>query len=207
MTPQNLSGFLKSHWPLAVIAIAVAVLAFAAGALTSNRSVANEPTPATVSGSPPSYTPSPPTPLPTNVAGGASASACEGFLAPSGICVPETTPSSSAVWGPAYSGVEIGLSGGRKLQLPSDVYIAGLIDNAYCGPFIDNEVATPCPPTPLYTLKKGNSVVLIDFDGNIDGDGSTFHPSDFSIDFFAISESDVWDPAAFPFLPVSSNGD
>ena len=43
MTSQKLAGFLKSHWSLAVIAIAVAVLAFAAGALTSNRGVADEP--------------------------------------------------------------------------------------------------------------------------------------------------------------------
>ena len=43
MTSRKLAGFLKSHWPLAVIAIAVAVLAFAAGALTSNRGAADEP--------------------------------------------------------------------------------------------------------------------------------------------------------------------
>lgn len=35
------AGFLKSHWPLAVIAIAVEILAFAAGALTSNRGAAD----------------------------------------------------------------------------------------------------------------------------------------------------------------------
>ena len=46
MTSQKLAGVVKSHWPLAVIAIAVAVLAFAAGALTSNRGAADEPTPA-----------------------------------------------------------------------------------------------------------------------------------------------------------------
>ena len=204
MTSQKLAGFLKSHWPLAVIAVAVAVLAFAAGALTSNRGAADERTPA--SGASPPYTPSPPTPLPANAAGEASASACDGFLAPSGICIPETTPGSSPGWGPVYSGVEITLSGGRKLQLPSDVYIAGVIDNVYCGPIINN-TPTPCPPPPLYTLKKGNSVVAIDFDGNIDGDGNAFRPADFPSDFFAISEGDVWDPAAFPFLPVSRNGD
>ena len=43
MASRKLAGFLKSHWPLAVIAIAVAVLAFAAGALTSNRGAADEP--------------------------------------------------------------------------------------------------------------------------------------------------------------------
>ena len=47
MTYQKLAVVLKSHWSLAVIAIAVAVLAFAAGMFTSNRGAANEPTPAT----------------------------------------------------------------------------------------------------------------------------------------------------------------
>ena len=43
MTSQKLAVVVKSHWPLAVIAIAVAVLAFAAGALASNRGAADEP--------------------------------------------------------------------------------------------------------------------------------------------------------------------
>ena len=45
MTSQKLAGVLKSHWSLAVIAIAV--LAFVAGMFISNRGAANEPTPAT----------------------------------------------------------------------------------------------------------------------------------------------------------------
>ena len=52
MTSQKLAGAVKSHWPLAVIAIAVAVLAFAAGALASNRGAADEPTPAAATSNP-----------------------------------------------------------------------------------------------------------------------------------------------------------
>ena len=199
MTSHSLARFLKSHWPAAIIA--VAVLAFLAGAFTSNRGVADEPAPATTGGSPPAYTPSPPTPLPTAAAGGASSS-CVGFLAPSGICIPEPTPASSSGWGPAYSGVEITLSGGRTLELPSDVYIAGRIDNVFC---YVGDGAPPCPQTPLYMLKKGDSVVEIDFNGNVEeGDGSPFRPSDFAGvlgEFFSIDGNDVWDPEAFPFLP------
>ena len=133
MTSQKLGDFLKFHWPVVVILAAVA--ASAAGAFASNRSAADETETAPASGAPPSRAPSP-----TNAAGGESA---------------------SAGWGPAYSGGEIGLSGGRKLRLPPDVYIAGVIDNVYCGP-------SSCPPTPLHTLKRGDSVVMIDADGNID---------------------------------------
>ena len=158
MTPQSLARLLKSRWPFAVVA--VAVLAFLAAALISNRGVADEPAPATTSGSP--------------------------------------TPASSSGWGPAYSGGQITLSGGRTLELPSDVYIAGRIDNVFC---YTGDNAPPCSQTPLRVLKKGNSVVLIDSDGKVDGDGSAFRPSDFTGEFFSIDGNDVWDPAAFPFLP------
>lgn len=162
---------------LPLVVILAAVAAFVAVLLISNRDAADKPTPA--SGAPP-------TPSLANAAGGAN---------------------SSAGWGPAYSGGEIRLSGGRKLQLPSDVYVVVKINNVYCGPFVDNAAAAPCPPTPLYTLKRGNSVVLIDFDGNIDeAAGDSFRPSDFT-EFFAIDEDDVWDPSAFPFLHVSRRDD
>ena len=182
MASQKLGDFLKSHLPLIVILAAIA--AFVAVSLISNRDAADEPTPA--SGAPPS-----PAPSSTNAAEEASA---------------------SAGWGPAYSGGEIRLSGGWKLQLPSDVYVVVRIDNVYCGPFVDNAVATPCPPTPLYTLKRGDSVVLIDGDGNIDeAAGDSFRPSDFTAEpfagLFAIDENDVWDPSAFPFLHVSRRDD
>ena len=121
---------------------------------------------------------------------------------PASSAPPAPTPSPPAdfsSWGPAYSGIEIRLSGGRTLQLPSDVYLAGRLDSVYCGP-------APCPPTPLYTLKRGDSVVLIDANGNIAADEDDFRPSDFTdetfADFFAIDENDVWNPAAFPFIPV-----
>lgn len=127
MASPKLGDFLKSRLPLIVILAAVA--AFVAVLLISNRDAEDEPETAPTSGAPPS-----PTPSPTNAAGGAN---------------------SSAGWGPAYSGGEIRLSGGWKLQLPSDVYVVLRIDNVYCGPFIYNAVATPCPPTPLYTLKRG----------------------------------------------------
>ena len=195
MKSQSLAKFLKSPLPFAVVA--VALLALLAAALISNRGVADEPAPATTGGFPPSYTPSP---LPTAAAGGASSS-CVGFLAPSGICIPEPTPASSSGWGPAYSGVEITLSGGRTLELPSDVYIASVTDNVFC---YAGDNAPPCPRTPLYMLKKGDSVVEIDFNGNIEGDGASFRPSDFTGvlgEFFSIDGNDIWDPAAFPFLP------
>ena len=108
------------------------------------------------------------------------------------------TPARSSGWGPAYSGGKITLSGGRTLELPSDVYIAGRIDNVFC---YTGDNAPPCSQTPLRVLKKGDSVVLIDSDGNVDGDGSAFRPSDFTGEFFSIDGNDVWDPAAFPFLP------
>ena len=111
------------------------------------------------------------------------------------------TPARSSGWGPAYSGVKITLSGGRTLELPSDVYIAGITDNVFC---YTGDNAPPCSRTPLYMLKKGDSVVEIDSDGNIEGDGSLFRPSDFTGvlgEFISIDGNDVWDPAAFPFLP------
>lgn len=182
MTSPKFGDFLKSRLPLIVILAAVA--AFVAVLLISNRGAEDEPTPA--SGAPPSRAPLSPTPSPTNAAGGAN---------------------SSAGWGPAYSGGEIRLSGGWKLQLPSDVYVVVKINNVYCGPFVDNAAATPCPPTPLYTLKRGDSVVLIDAYGNIDeAAGDSFRPSDFT-EFFAIDEDDVWNPSAFPFLHVSRRDD
>ena len=183
MTPQNLARLLKSRWPFAVVA--VAALAFLAAALISNWGVEDEP---------------PPSPSPTAAEVGAISN-CDGFLAPSGVCIPEPTPASSSGWGPAYSGVEITLSGGRTLELPSDVYIAGITDNVFC---YTGDNAPPCSRTPLYMLKKGDSVVEIDSDGNIEGDGSLFRPSDFTGvlgEFFSIDGNDVWDPAAFPFLP------
>ena len=127
---------------------------------------------------------------------------------PASSAPPMSTPSPPAdfsSWGPAYSGEEITLSGGRTLQLPSDVYIAGLIGSVYCGPIVNN-MSPPCPPAPLYTLKRGDSVILIDADGNIAADKDDFRPSDFTDEafagFFAIDENDVRNPAAFPFIPV-----
>ena len=182
MTSPKLAGFLKSHWPLAVIAIAVAVLAFAAGALTSNRGAADESTPAT-SGAPPPYTPSPPTPLPTSVAGGASASACDGFLAPSGICIPENTGVTTYYTsGLTTTGTEIGLSSGRVLQLPPDVYIENSIALVSCDP-----EASFCPETPAYKLRRGDAVVWIDYHG---------------VPYPTIE----WDADTFPFLPVTTGG-
>ena len=169
MKSQKLAGFLESHRPLIIIAIAV--LAVVAAALISNPRASDELTPA--SAAPPAPTPSP--------------------------------PADFSSWGPAYSGGEITLSGGRTLQLPSDVYIAGLIDSVYCGPIVNN-TPPPCPPAPLYTLKRGDSVILIDANGNIAADKDDFRPSDFTnetfADFFAIDENDVWNPAAFPFIPA-----
>ena len=127
---------------------------------------------------------------------------------PASAAPPAPTPSPPAdfsSWGPAYSGGEITLSGGRTLQLSSDVYIAGRIGSVYCGPIVNN-TPPPCPPAPLYTLKRGDSVVLIDADCNIAADKDDFRPSDFTdeafADFFAIDENDVWNPAAFPFIPA-----
>ena len=171
MKSQKLAGFLESHRPLIIIAIAV--LAVIAAALISNQRASDEPTPAPASAAPPMSTPSP--------------------------------PADFSSWGPAYSGGEITLSGGRTLQLPSDVYIAGRIGNVYCGPIVNN-TPPPCPPTPLRILKRGDSVVLIDANGNIAADKDDFRPSDFTgeafADFFAIDENDVWNPAAFPFIPA-----
>ena len=169
MKSQKLAGFLESHRPLIIIAIAV--LAVVVAALISNRRAADDPAPA--SAAPPAPTPSP--------------------------------PADFSSWGPAYSGGEITLSGGRTLQLPSDVYLAGRIDNVYCGPIVNNTPPS-CPPAPLRVLKRGDSVVLIDANGNIAADKDDFRTSDFTnetfADFFAIDENDVWNPAAFPFIPV-----
>ena len=192
MAPQKLAGFLKSHWPLAVIAVAVAVLAFAAGALASNWGAADERTPADAP------TPTVPPELyytPTNeewekarqerierektrVVSGADS---ENRSGRSKIIITTPLPRSTAE--AQFREAPLGralyfVAGDKVIFLPEGVERSRWITAISC--YGDLPV---CPEAPVTILKKGEATVSLDAYGDV-------VPGLFDTD----------DPDAFPFL-------
>ena len=187
MTPQNLAGFLKSHWPLAVIAIAVAALAFAAGALASNRGAANQPTPAVAP------TPTVPPALddtPTDEEferalrefeakqaaspGNDDADDRLGFKYTPRSPVPRSTAEAQAMEAPPGRALYFAASD-KVIFLPEGVRDVGSVVSIAC-------YHPDCPATPITVLKKGEATVSLDAYGNV------------------VPYYDTDDPDAFPFL-------
>ena len=196
MTSQKLAGVLKSHWSLAVIVIAVAVLAFAAGMFTSNRGAANKPTPAV--GTDPAVAPTPTVPpelyyTPTNeqweiwrqerierekkrIASGADS---ENRSGRSELIILTPTPLSTAE--ALFREVPLGralyfVASDKVIFLPEGVEKTGSIVSSSC--YHEN-----CPAPPITLLKNGDATVSLDAYGNV-------VPGLFDSD----------DPDAFPFL-------
>ena len=196
MTPRKLAGFLKSHWPLAVIAVAVAVLAFAAGALASNRGAADERTPAAATSNP-AGAPTPTVPpelyyTPTNEEFTESLRALERKRAASGnddkkdglgskytprSPVPRSTAQARA-WAAPEGRALYFVAGDKVIFLPEGVERSRWITSISC--YGDLPV---CPEAPVTILKKGEATVSLDAYGDV-------VPGLFDTD----------DPDAFPFL-------
>ena len=194
MTSEKLAGVVKSHWPLAVIAIAVAVLAFAAGALTSNRGVADEQTPAAATSNPATApTPTvPPYHTPTKKEFAESLRALERKQATSGnddkkdglgfkytprSPVPRSTAQARA-WAAPEGRALYFVAGDKVIFLPEGVERSRWITSISC--YGDLPV---CPEAPVTILKKGEATVSLDAYGDV-------VPGLFDTD----------DPDAFPFL-------
>lgn len=194
MTSQKLAGVLKSHWPLAVIAIAVAVLAFAAGMFTSNRGAANEPTPAVGTNSAVTPTPTIPPELyytPTNEEFERALRELEGKQAASGnddedgrlgfkytpppSPVPRSTAEAQFMEAPLGRALYF-VASDKVIFLPEGVEETGSIVASSC--YHEN-----CPAPPITLLKSGDATVSLDAYGDV-------VPGLFDTD----------DPDAFPFL-------
>ena len=197
MTSQKLAGVLKSHWPLAVIAISVAVLAFAAGMFTSNRGAANEPTPAVGSNSAVTPTPTVPPELyytPTNEQWeiwqqewierekkrGISGADSENRSGRSELIILTPPPLSTAE--ALFREVPLGralyfVASDKVIFLPEGVEKTGSIVSSSCYHHEN------CPAPPVTLLKNGDATVSLDAYGDV-------VPGLFDTD----------DPDAFPFL-------
>ena len=197
MTSQKPAGFLKSHWPLAIIAIAVAVLAFAAGMFTSNKDAPDEPTPAVGTNSAVAPTPTVPPELyytPTNeqweiwrqerderekkrIASGADG---ENRSGRSRVIILTPTPRSTAE--ALFREVPMGralyfVASDKVIFLPEGVEKTGSIVSSSCYHHEN------CPAPPVTLLKNGDATVSLDTYGDV-------VPGLFDTD----------DPDAFPFL-------
>ena len=197
MTSQKPAGFLKSHWPLAIIAIAVAVLAFAAGMFTSNRDAPDEPTPAVGANSAAVPTPTVPPELyytPTNeqweiwrqerderekkrIASGNDDE--DGRLGikytPPPSPVPRSTAEALFMEAPLGRALYF-VASDKVIFLPEGVEETGSIVASSC--YHEN-----CPAPPITLLKNGDATVSLDAYGDV-------VPDLFDTD----------DPDAFPFL-------
>ena len=196
MTSQKPAGFLKSHWPLAIIAIAVAVLAFAAGMFTSNKDAPDEPTPAVGTNSAVAPTPTVPPELyytPTNeqweiwqqewierekkrIASGADSENRSGrseliILTPT----PRSTAEARARAAPGGRALYF-VSSDKVIFMPEDVKQIGWITALAC-------YHPGCPEPPITVLKRGEATVALDAYGNV-----------------VPYSDDTDDPDAFPFL-------
>ena len=199
MASRKLAGFLKAHWPLAVIAIAVAVLAFAAGALASNRGAEDERTPADAASNP-AAAPTPTVPpelyyTPTNEEWerarqerierekkrGVSGADSENRSGRSKIIITTPLPRSTAEaqFRAAPEGRALYFVAGDKvIFLPDGVERSRWITSISCYGGLP-----VCPEAPVTILKKGEATVSLDAYGDV-------VPGLFDTD----------DPDAFPFL-------
>ena len=170
MRSQKLAGFLKSHWTLAVIAVAVAVLAFAAGALASNRGAADEQTPAAA---PPPTVPPELYYTPTNEEFTESLRALERKRAASGnddkkdglgskytprSPVPRSTAQARA-WAAPDGRALYFVSSDKVIFLPEGVKRTRWIPSVSCGRI--------CPAAPITVLQRGEATVSLDAYGDV----------------------------------------
>ena len=194
MTSQNLAGFLKSHWYLAVIA--VAVLAFAAGMLTSNRGASDEPRPGV--GVNPAVAPTPTVPpvlyhTPTNEEFERALRELEGKQAASGNYdeddrlgfkyTPPPSPLPRSTAEALFREAPLGsalyfVAGDKVIFLPEDVERSRWITAISCYGGLP-----VCPEAPVTVLKKGEATVSLDAYGDV-----------------VQGLFDTDDPDAFPFL-------
>ena len=180
MTSQKLAGVVKSHWSLAVIAIAAAVLAFAAGALASNRGAADEPTPAAATSNPAaSPTPTVPPELyytPTNEEWerarqerierekkrGVSGADSENRSGRSKIIITTPLPRSTAeaqFRAAAPGSALYFVASDNVIFLPEGVKRIRWIPSVSCGRI--------CPAAPITVLQRGEATVSLDAYGDV----------------------------------------
>ena len=180
MASRKLAGFLKSHWPLAVIAVAVAALAFAAGALASNRGAADEQTPA-ADASNPAAAPTPTIPpelyyTPTNEEWerarqerierekrrGVSGADSEKRSGRSKVIITTPLPRSTAEAqfreAPPGSALYF-VSSDKVIFLPEGVKRIRWIPSVSCGRI--------CPAAPITVLQRGEATVSLDAYGDV----------------------------------------
>jgi len=180
MTSQKLAGVVKAHWPLAVIAIAVAVLAFAAGALASNRGAADEQTPAAATSNP-TAAPTPTVPpelyyTPTNeewerarqerierekrrgVSGNDDKKDGLGSKYTPRSPVPRSTAQARA-WAAPEGRALYFVSNDKVIFLPEGVKRIRWIPSVSCGRI--------CPAAPITVLQRGEATVSLDAYGDV----------------------------------------
>ena len=196
MTSQSLARFLKSHWPAVIIA--VAVLAFLAGAFTSNRGVADEPSPTVASN--PAATPTIPPELyatPTKEEFAESVRVLRAKQAAAGndgenrsgrsrVYMPTPTPRSTAeaAFFAAPDGRALYFPPSDKvIHLPEGVEVVRWISSGNCGVW--------CPYTPVLKIQKGEATV------HLDARGDVISPLPAGAD---VDNPDADNPDAFPFL-------
>ena len=122
------------------VLLAAALIALAAGAASGNFGS----TPL-----PPKSTPSPPTHIPE------PRSTQDTVTDEERDEVKRRRAYSSQEWGPHTAGTVIEIAG-RQVQLPTDVYVEGIVDHVLC---VEGE---SCPNTPIYGLRRGDSRVGIE---------------------------------------------
>ena len=194
MTFQSLAKFLKSRWPAAVVA--VALLAFLAAALISNRGVADEP--------PPVASPEPAavgwrwaTPTHEEFSRGmeefrakqaADGNDGENRSGRSRVIIPPTPAPRSTAEAEAWSALLEGAAmyfppSDKVIHLPEGVAVGRWIPAANCGVW--------CPYAPVYMLRSGDATV------HLDARGDVISPLPVGAD---VDYPDADNPDAFPFL-------
>ena len=170
MTSHSLARFLKSHWLLAVIAVAIA--AFIAGFLSQMR-------PIDLAGDSVGKCHSTPVVGATDESGSVFKSVEVIRINPDGtwptaVPTPATevlaqsqsdanTPIPEWATGAITMGMLMCLDG-REMQLPDDVYVIEIVDDRRC------HYISPCPAWPVYVLARGADRVAIDRYGDVIND-------------------------------------
>ena len=191
MTSQSLARFLKSHWLVAIIA--VAVLAFLAGAFTSNRGVADEHAPTVASN--PAATPTIPPELYATPTKEEFAESLRALRRKQAVASNDgenrssrsiyTRPPTPAPRSTAEAQFRAASPGRALYFVASDkvIFLPEGVERWKWITAISCYGLPACPEAPVTVLKNGEDTVSLDVYGNV---------------FPGLFETD--DPDAFPFL-------